>query len=109
LREVDTFVALADPIRREVLELLRLNATMTAGEIARQFPNVSRPNVSRHVRVLREAGLVAATVSGREQHYRLDAAPLRTLNDEWLSRFAPVWERSLEKLKQIVETVSDSD
>lgn len=69
--------ALADPIRRQVLRMLR-RAPLSAGEIARVF-SVSRPAVSRHLRVLREAGLVRDEAIGRERVYRLDAASLASL------------------------------
>ena len=66
--------ALADPIRREILRMVR-DAPLSAGAIAGAF-SVSRPAVSRHLRVLREAGLVIDEASGRERVYRLEVAPL---------------------------------
>jgi DNA-binding transcriptional ArsR family regulator len=66
--------ALADPIRRSILTLLR-RAPLRAGRIAEAFA-ISRPAVSRHLRVLREAGLVDDTVDGRERVYRINPAPL---------------------------------
>lgn len=66
--------ALADPIRREILRMVR-DAPLSAGVIAGAF-SVSRPAVSRHLRVLREAGLVVDEASGRERVYRLELAPL---------------------------------
>jgi DNA-binding transcriptional ArsR family regulator len=69
--------ALADPIRRDILRMLRSRPT-TAGAIAGAF-SVSRPAVSRHLRVLRVAGLVRDRVRGREREYRLDLAPLDPL------------------------------
>ena len=66
--------ALADPIRREILRMVR-DAPLSAGAIAGAF-SVSRPAVSRHLRVLREAGLVIDEPSGRERVYRLELAPL---------------------------------
>lgn len=69
-----TIQALADPIRREILRRIR-DAPLPAGEIARAFA-VSRPAVSRHLRVLREAGLLSEKPQGRERVYRLDPSPL---------------------------------
>ena len=66
--------ALADPIRRDILFRLR-ELPLTAGAIAEAFP-ISRPAVSRHLRVLREAGLVCVEESGRERVYRLELGPL---------------------------------
>jgi DNA-binding transcriptional ArsR family regulator len=76
---------------------------MTAGQIASAFPDISRPAVSKHLRVLRTAKLVHAQERGRENHYTLDAAPLREMQRKWLDSFAPHWERSLERLKREAE------
>ena len=99
----DAFSALADPTRRAVLDLLRRNRSLTAGEIAAEFPHISRPAVSKHLGVLRDAGLVRVREEGREWHYRLDAQPLAELYENWLSRFAPLWDARLEQLKHQVE------
>src|SRR3990172_13295063 len=99
----DAFAARADPTRRAILELLRGQPSLTAGEIAARFPRVSRAAVSKHLRVLREARLVRARERGREWHYRLDPRPLAEIYRDWLSSFAPYWEESLERLKRQVE------
>jgi DNA-binding transcriptional ArsR family regulator len=83
-----------------VLELLRVAPVMTAGDLAAAFPSISRPAVSRHLRVLREAGLVAAKKDGREWHYTLDPTPLAEITQAWFAKFAPLWEESLTKLKK---------
>jgi DNA-binding transcriptional ArsR family regulator len=96
--------ALADPIRREILLMLR-EAPRTAGAIAETF-TVSRPAVSRHLRVLREAGLVDDTVSGREREYvlALDAlAPLEAFLAQL--RGPSVWSRRLDALETEVHRV----
>jgi DNA-binding transcriptional ArsR family regulator len=88
--------ALADPIRRDILRMLR-QKTVGAGAIAGAF-DVSRPAVSRHLRVLREAGLVRDEVHGRERLYQLDLSALaeleaflaelhRTVAEDWERRF----------------------
>ena len=79
--------ALADPLRREIVELLA-DGDVTAGAIADRFP-VSRPAVSRHLRVLREAGLVRSAVRGQQRVYTLDRGALVEL-DRWLERFRPL-------------------
>lgn len=99
----DAFAAVADPTRRSILEALREQPTLTAGEIAARFPRISRAAVSKHLRVLREARLVRARERGREWHYRLDPAPLGAIYAEWLAAFAPLWEESLARLKRQVE------
>ena len=97
------FGALTDATRRSILDLLREQEHMTAGEIADRFPRISRPAVSKHLRVLREAGLVHAEERGRENHYTLDSRPLADIQLGWLDRFAPHWERSLGELKRQAE------
>ena len=104
----DAFAALADPTRRGILELLRERASLTAGELAAQFPQISRAAVSKHLRVLRRARLVKARQRGREWHYSLDPAPLGEIYRDWLSSFAPYWEESLQRLKRQVEERSET-
>ena len=87
--------ALADPTRRRILELL-VDGEVSAGELAGHFP-VSRPAVSRHLRVLREAGLVRARVDGQRRVYAVDAAPLAEL-DAWLEPYRRLWAQRLDAL-----------
>jgi len=104
LKRPDPFEALADPTRRGILDLLREDGVRTAGEIAEAFPTISRPAVSRHLRVLRESGIVTAEQAGREWRYRIDAQALAAMYRDWFERFAPLWEQSLEQLKRQVES-----
>ena len=99
----DPFGALADPTRRAILELLRRGETRTAGDIASAFPRISRPAVSRHLRVLREAGFVIAEEAGREWLYRLNAAAMARMHRDWFARFTPLWDESLAQLKRRTE------
>jgi DNA-binding transcriptional ArsR family regulator len=80
-------VALADPTRRGMVELLA-ERPRRAGELVAAFP-VSQPAISRHLRILREAGLVTSRVAGQHRIYRLDRRPLAEL-DVWLQRFRPL-------------------
>lgn len=96
--------ALADPIRREILVMLH-ESPRTAGAIADAFP-VSRPAVSRHLRVLREAGLVRDTVSGREREYALSLDALAPLEAFLAKLRGPgVWSRRLDALETEVHRV----
>lgn len=99
----DPFEAIADPTRRGILESLRGGRTRTAGEIADAFAGISRPAVSRHLRVLRESGLVTATEVGREWHYQLNVAALARLQRDWFARFTPETDAALARLKSRVE------
>ncbi|HEY2069174.1 MAG TPA: metalloregulator ArsR/SmtB family transcription factor [Rhizomicrobium sp.] len=96
----DVFRALSDPTRREILALLR-QGHQPAGAIARAFP-VSRPAISKHLRVLRDARLVAEVRQGRERLYQLNAAPLKTI-DDWLAAYRRYWQTQLQNLKHYAE------
>lgn len=89
----DAFEALADPIRRRLLELVTRRES-TAGELAAEF-DVSRPAVSRHLRVLRESGLVDWRGDGQRRLYRLRPAGLAEV-DHWLERTRDAWADRLD-------------
>jgi DNA-binding transcriptional ArsR family regulator len=95
-----TFQALADPTRRAVLDLLR-RGSQPAGEIAQAFP-VSRPAISKHLRLLRRAHLVREHREGRHRVYRLNPEPLRAV-DSWLEQYRTFWKMNLTNLKTFVE------
>jgi len=94
------FGALADPTRRAVLDLLR-RGSQPAGQIAEAFP-VSRPAISKHLRVLRRAHLVSERRNGRHRFYHLNPEPLKTV-DSWLEQYRGFWQTRLESLKKFVE------
>ena|SRR5437867_6264794 len=94
------FGALADPTRRAVLDLLR-RGSLPAGRIAQAFP-VSRPAVSRHLRLLRRARLVEERRHGRHRLYQLNPGPLRAV-DAWLNHYRAFWQANLSSLKAFVE------
>jgi len=104
----DAFAAIADPTRRSILETLRDEPTMSAGQIASRYPRVSRAAVSKHLGVLRRARLVRCRQNGRENHYSLEAQRFAEIQ-RWLESFAPVWEQSLANLKRIVEEGDSSE
>jgi DNA-binding transcriptional ArsR family regulator len=97
------FGALADPTRRAVLDLLR-QGNQPAGRIAQAFP-VSRPAVSKHLRLLRRAHLVEERRAGRHRLYQLHAAPLKAV-DSWLEQYRSFWGANLASLKSFVEADS---
>lgn len=94
------FLALANPVRRELLEILR-RQQLSAGELSDRF-ELSRPAVAEHLRVLREAGLVADEPRGRHRIYRLTAEPLAELG-EWLHPFEKFWRGRLAALAEAAE------
>jgi DNA-binding transcriptional ArsR family regulator len=96
----DVFHAVADVTRRAILDRLRSGA-QTVNEIASAFP-VSRPAISKHLRVLHDARLVMEHREGRHRMYRLNPAPLRDL-DRWLNAYREFWTVNLASLKKHVE------
>ena len=87
--------ALADPTRLRIVELLA-EGERSAGELAAEF-ETSRPGVSRHLRVLREHGLVRVRGEGQRRVYSLDPGPLAEL-DAWLERYRTFWTNRLDAL-----------
>jgi DNA-binding transcriptional ArsR family regulator len=87
--------ALADESRRTVLETLA-NGPATAGELAALLP-IARPGVSRHLRVLREAGLVEVRQQAQRRVYRLRPEPLAEV-DAWLGQYRALWQQRLDAL-----------
>ena len=102
------FEIIAEPNRRAILGLLVLSE-QSVGEIERQL-RMPQPTVSKHLRVLREAGLVESTVDAQRRLYRLKPEPLQQL-DAWLARFRRFWsaqgdalERHLDRMDQSTRT-----
>jgi DNA-binding transcriptional ArsR family regulator len=93
---VNALQALADPTRRRIVELLATDGELSAGELASHF-DTSRPGVSRHLRVLRELGVVTARMERQRRLYSLDPAPLAEL-DDWLARYRDFWTNRLDAL-----------
>jgi DNA-binding transcriptional ArsR family regulator len=93
---VEALAALADPTRRRIVELLA-ERDRDVGELVASFP-ISQPAVSRHLRVLREHGLVRVRKDGQRRIYSLDPAPLAEL-DEWLARTRGFWLNRLDALE----------
>ena len=99
----DVFHAVADPTRRAILDRLH-REDVAAGDIASAFP-VSRPAISKHLRVLRQAGLIYEAKVGRRRIYRLQPERLREV-DRWLAEYRHFWQTSLLNLKDYVENES---
>ena len=95
--------ALADPTRFQIVEMLGAGER-SAGEIERAL-KVSQPNASKHLRVLREAGLVRMRKDRQRRLYRIDPAPLAEL-DAWLSRYRHFWSDRLDALQRHLDQES---
>lgn len=96
----DVFAVLADPTRRGILELLA-EREHSVNQLVAAF-SVSQPAISRHLRVLREAGLVQVRGLGQRRIYQLDPEPLMAL-DDWLERYRAFWDERLIDLKRAAE------
>src|SRR5689334_23869501 len=91
------FGILVEPNRRAILSLLA-SSEQSVGEIERQL-EMSQPTVSKHLRVLREAGVVEATVDAQRRLYRLNPESLQEV-DEWLAPFRELWSRHVDALER---------
>lgn len=100
------FAALADPTRRRILGRL-LRGEATVGELAEPLP-MSLPAVSKHLRILEEAGLVCRERDGRTHRLSLDAAPLRTAQ-EFIAQYRVFWDETLEQLARYLEDDDGTD
>jgi DNA-binding transcriptional ArsR family regulator len=101
----DAYNAVAEPRRREILNYLALQER-PVGDIVASL-GVEQPSVSKHLRVLRDVGLVHVRRDGRRKLYRTNAEAIRPLH-EWTSRFERLWGHQLERVKARAETKRDS-
>ncbi|MCK7624245.1 metalloregulator ArsR/SmtB family transcription factor [Streptomyces sp. RS10V-4] len=97
------FAALANATRREVLRLLRDGGPQPVRRLAEHFA-MTRPSLSEHLKVLREAGLVSERRAGRQRIYRLEAAPLGEVQD-WLGPYERFWRAKLAGLGTLLDRI----
>jgi DNA-binding transcriptional ArsR family regulator len=101
-----TFEVLAEPNRRRILDLL-LEAERPVGELV-EVMDVSQPAVSKHLRVLRRAGLVESRTEAQRRIYRVCPEPLRTM-DEWLEPYRRLWASRLDALEQHLDALDTKE
>lgn len=99
------FIVVAEPNRRAILSML-LSSERSVGEIERKL-RVSQPLVSKHLRVLRDAGLVESRIEAQRRLYRLKPEPLKEL-DEWLAPFRRFWSKHLDALEKHLDAKHNS-
>ncbi|MGC4819656.1 ArsR/SmtB family transcription factor [Micromonospora sp. DT63] len=97
----DAFTVLAEPTRRRILDALR-DTDRSVGELVDGL-GVSQPAVSKHLRVLREAGFVTCRTAARQRIYRLEPGPLRAV-DGWLDPYRRLWTRHLDALERHLDS-----
>ena len=98
------FEVLAEPNRRRILDSLR-DGERPVGELVHEL-RMSQPAVSKHLRLLRDAGLVEVRPDAQRRYYRLRAAPLQEL-DAWIAPYRRFWEQRLDALEAHLETMED--
>lgn len=103
---VETFAALAEPNRFRIVELLRSGAR-TVNEIGERL-ELNQPQVSKHLRVLKEAGLVEVEPRAQQRVYELRAKPLREMN-AWLDRYRKVWDARFEALDELLDELEEKE
>ncbi|HEX2092727.1 MAG TPA: metalloregulator ArsR/SmtB family transcription factor [Longimicrobiaceae bacterium] len=96
----DAFNAVAEPRRREILDVLAAGERSVNELVARL--GLAQPQVSKHLRVLREVGLVEARDEGRKRLYRLNTRPLKPIHD-WVRKFERTWEERFEALDEVLD------
>jgi DNA-binding transcriptional ArsR family regulator len=103
---LQTFQALAEPNRFQIVELLR-NGPRSVGEMVDRL-EMNQPQVSKHLRVLSDAGLVDVKVDAQRRIYALRPAPLRDL-EAWLDRYRQIWEHSFERLDNLLDEMQTEE
>jgi DNA-binding transcriptional ArsR family regulator len=100
MMQLDTFQTLADPSRRRIVEVL-LNGERQVGDIVERA-GIHQSGVSRHLRILNEAGFVSMRPDGQKRFYALRPEPFREL-DDWLGRYRALWEARLDRFGAALE------
>ena len=104
---IETLAALAEPNRFRIVELLLRSGPSPVNEIGARL-HLQQPQVSKHLRVLREAGLVEVRPRAQQRLYELRAQPLRELH-EWLERYRKLWDERFEDLDELVRELADKE
>jgi uncharacterized protein YndB with AHSA1/START domain/DNA-binding transcriptional ArsR family regulator len=102
-RQDAVFKALADPVRRLLLDRLFARDGQTLGELCAQVPRLTRFGVMKHLGVLEESGLIVTRRMGREKLHYLNPVPIRLLHDRWIGKYAEPWAAALSQLKTTLE------
>jgi DNA-binding transcriptional ArsR family regulator len=100
----DVFQAIADPTRRDIIDLLS-NQSLNLNAVAGHF-SVSRPAISKHIKILTECGLITVRQEGRERYCSTDVQKLKEV-DLWLNRYRKFWNRKLDALGDYLENQND--
>jgi DNA-binding transcriptional ArsR family regulator len=102
----DVFQAIADPNRRAIIGLLA-NQKLTVNAVAKYFP-ISRPAVSRHIKILKECGLVVVRREGRERYCEVRLAKLNEVAD-WIEQYQKIWEQRFDRLDEYLSELQKKE
>ncbi|HET9671962.1 MAG TPA: metalloregulator ArsR/SmtB family transcription factor [Actinomycetota bacterium] len=103
---MDAFTAVAEPRRREILDIL-VRGERPVNDLVRSM-GLSQPQVSKHLRVLREVGLVVAREAGRQRIYRVNGRRLKPIHD-WVTTYQRAWEERFEHLDEVLEELKGKE
>lgn len=103
---IDTFAALAEPNRFRIVELLRSGAR-PVNDIGQQL-RLNQPQVSKHLRVLRDAGLVDVHARAQQRLYELRPQPLHEMH-EWLERYRRIWDERFDQLDELIDELKQEE
>jgi DNA-binding transcriptional ArsR family regulator len=102
----DAFNAVAEPRRRQILDLLAAGE-LPVGELVSRL-GLAQPQVSKHLKVLREVDLVNVRDAGRQRMYRLNAGPLKGIHD-WLAKYEQVWNERFDLMDAVIEELKEAE
>ncbi len=103
----DVFQAIADPNRRAILSLLAKNERLNLNGVAENF-RISRPAVSRHIKILKQCGLVIVIKEGRERYCEAKFDKLNEVTD-WIEKYRQFWEERFSRLDQVLEEMKKQE
>ena len=101
------FAALADPTRFAIVEQLLEQGDQTAGALAEPF-DISKPAISRHLRVLEEAGVIERRIDRQYRNFRINPQSMRSL-DDWIDRYRQFWNTSFDRLEKVLQKEEKKD
>ncbi len=102
----DAFNAVAEPRRREILDVLA-GGERAVGDLVDEL-GLAQPLVSKHLKVLREVGLVTVRDDGRRRLYRLDGRPLRAIHD-WVARYERLWNERFDRMDEVLADLQEEE
>ena len=102
----DAFNAVAEPRRRQILDLLAQHERPVNDLVA--LLGLAQPQVSKHLRVLREVDLVRVRDEGRQRMYRLNAEPLKPIHD-WLAKYEQAWTKRFELMEEVLDELKETE